>query len=372
MSKFIPASMSHPGALIREEVEGRGWALSDLATIMGRPLQVISDIVNGKRGITAITAKELGVALGTGPELWVNLQSMWELSQTEDADSKIEERVAIYNLAPVREMERRGWIKKTKTPEDLTDELAKHYGVRSLNDVPQFAAAARAAVSGERSELTPEQWAWCCRAKNVASLVHTEKYSASSLRECVKELRVLAAASEPEELRQVPRLLSEAGVRLVIVEHLKRTRMDGAALTHPGTPPIVSLSLRYGQVDKFWHTLMHEIAHIIHNDGMSADSDLSKRGANVDEVEARANTTAANWLVPPEEMASFIRRTTMAYTTRKIINFARRIGVHPAIVTGQLKFKGELQWSQFTKLHVDVRDAVRQCNVSDGWGESAL
>lgn len=369
MSQITPANISHPGALIREEIEGREWSLSDLAKIMGRPLQVVSDIVNGKKSITPATAKELGEALGTGPEVWSNLQAMWELSNTAAPSSDIRERAAIYEMAPVREMERRRWIKKSRNPEELARELAGHFGVGKLDEIPKFAAAARASVSGERSELTPEQWAWCCRAMRVSTLVHADKFTINALRECVGKLRKLVA--EPEEIRLVPRLLAEAGVRLVIVEHLSRTRMDGAALTRTESQPVIALSLRYGQIDKFWHDLLHEAAHIINNDGISVDSDLHTLGTHIDETEARANRMASEWLVPAEEMNSFIRRTTMAYTTRKIENFAARVGVHPAIVVGQLKFRKELEWSQFTKVHIDVRPLVRQSNISDGWGEPA-
>lgn len=99
MSNIIPPNLSHPGALVREEVEGRGWSLSDLAKIMGRPLQAVSEIVNGKKAITATTAKELGEALGTGAEFWIRLQAMWELSHAAEPSSAIRE----WHLTP------RGW-----------------------------------------------------------------------------------------------------------------------------------------------------------------------------------------------------------------------------------------------------------------------
>ena len=89
---FKPAEVFHPGEYIRDELEAKGWTQEQFAKVMGRPLQAINEIVNGKKAITAQTAKELGLALGTGPDFWMNLQSYYELHSTPEADPEIEKR----------------------------------------------------------------------------------------------------------------------------------------------------------------------------------------------------------------------------------------------------------------------------------------
>lgn len=76
----------HPGDFLTEELEERGASQSDLARHIGVEPGVINLICNGKRGISAVMAKKLAVALGTSPELWMNLQSSFDLSQAEDPD----------------------------------------------------------------------------------------------------------------------------------------------------------------------------------------------------------------------------------------------------------------------------------------------
>lgn len=56
-----------------------------LAEHVGIPIQRINQIVRGKRGITAETAWLLGQALGTTPELWLNLQTLYDLTQARPA-----------------------------------------------------------------------------------------------------------------------------------------------------------------------------------------------------------------------------------------------------------------------------------------------
>lgn len=77
-----PAEAFPPGDLVREELEARGWTQGDLARLIGRPIQLVNQIVNGRKAITAQTAVELAEAFGTSPQVWMNLQATWALSKT--------------------------------------------------------------------------------------------------------------------------------------------------------------------------------------------------------------------------------------------------------------------------------------------------
>src|SRR5262245_5865210 len=81
-----------PGEFIREELEARRWTQADFARVLGRPLQAVNEIIHGRKRITAKTAKEIGAAFGTGPELWLNLESRWQLARAPEPDPQIERR----------------------------------------------------------------------------------------------------------------------------------------------------------------------------------------------------------------------------------------------------------------------------------------
>jgi HTH-type transcriptional regulator/antitoxin HigA len=89
---FRPAESFHPGIYIREELEARNWLQSDFAKIIGRPLQAVNEMINGKKRITAETALAIGAAFGTGPEVWINLQSAYDLHMAGEADPAIAQR----------------------------------------------------------------------------------------------------------------------------------------------------------------------------------------------------------------------------------------------------------------------------------------
>ena len=69
----------HPGEFLADELEAIEITATELSRQIDVPPNRISQIVRGKRDITADTALRLGRFFGTGPELWMNLQKSYEL-----------------------------------------------------------------------------------------------------------------------------------------------------------------------------------------------------------------------------------------------------------------------------------------------------
>lgn len=73
----------HPGEILAEELQELGINASKLAQELHIPSNRISQIISGKRAITADTALRLGQYFGTGAEVWLNLQKSYELRLAE-------------------------------------------------------------------------------------------------------------------------------------------------------------------------------------------------------------------------------------------------------------------------------------------------
>jgi addiction module HigA family antidote len=72
--------MSSPGRILEEEFLGPlGMSQQQLARAIGNPESFVSEIINGKRTITADAAEVLAEALGTTPEFWLRLQTTFDL-----------------------------------------------------------------------------------------------------------------------------------------------------------------------------------------------------------------------------------------------------------------------------------------------------
>ena len=75
---------THPGVILREKfLVPLGVTQVDFAAHIGVPLQRVSEIVRGKRGVSAETAWLFSAALGTTPEFWINLQAQHDLAASK-------------------------------------------------------------------------------------------------------------------------------------------------------------------------------------------------------------------------------------------------------------------------------------------------
>jgi len=72
----------HPGEVLREELNEIGMSANALSRALGVPANRISAILNEQRSITGDTALRLAKYFGTTPELWMNLQTTYDLRKT--------------------------------------------------------------------------------------------------------------------------------------------------------------------------------------------------------------------------------------------------------------------------------------------------
>lgn len=372
MSTRFPAELFPPGEHIEEELDARGWSKGDLADVMGRPAQLVSGIISGRRSITLETAEDLAAAFGTSAEFWINLDTSYRLwknriDNPDDDRNSVRKKAAIYEYAPVNEMIRRKWIPDVKGDVGrLEREICGYLGTLRVGETPQVDLVARKTAD----ETTIAHIAWYCRARELAKPLKAEKYTDSRREKAIAELRALA--KNAEDIRHVPDVLSRGGIRLVIVEHLQKTKIDGAAFWLDSRSPVIVMSMRHGRIDYFWHTLGHELGHISAKDGGAIDVDLvgGTCDAVVTEREQLADAYASEMLVPQDRLVRFITRKGKYFSKESIIGFAEVIGVHPGIVVGQLQYRGAIKWTHSREMLVSVRDEITESALTDGWGHT--
>ena len=78
----------HPGRILKSEFAAIGMSANAVALALRIPANRLTDIINGKRGITADTAMRLGRYFGTSAQMWMNLQTRYELQVASDASSE--------------------------------------------------------------------------------------------------------------------------------------------------------------------------------------------------------------------------------------------------------------------------------------------
>ena len=81
----------HPGEILKDELDELGLSANAMALALRIPANRLTEIINGKRGISADTAMRLARYFGTSAQIWMNLQSHYELEVAED---DLAERIA--------------------------------------------------------------------------------------------------------------------------------------------------------------------------------------------------------------------------------------------------------------------------------------
>lgn len=371
MTERRPAEVFHPGEYLLDMLNERGWTQTEFAEIIGRPLQLVNGIVNKKKGITPETAHEIAAALGTSAKLWMNLDSAYNLWKSDKDLSSIKKHAKLRSHFAIREMILRGWLQPTENVEILESQAFRFYEIQSLDERPKLSFnVATKRSSSETEEINPLQLAWLYRVKHIATTMQIPNYSPSKLKKVLSNLKELRNA--PEQTRHVPELLEQSGVRFVIVEPISSSKIDGACFWLDNNSPVLGMTLRFDRIDNFWFVLRHEIEHILNEDGKSGvvlDSDIfsSQDNNDLSDQEKLANNSAAEFCVSQKQLSNFIDRYDPYYSRKIVLGFAKRQGVHPGLIVGQLQWKTK-RYDLFRNMLVPIRDNVTSVSMTDGYG----
>jgi len=179
----------------------------------------------------------------------------------------------------------------------------------------------------------------------------------------------------PEDTAGVANVLSEVGVRLLVVEGLPGLKLDGVCFWLDDTP-VIAMTMRFDRIDNFWFVLRHEIEHVLRADAKGLDIkqvtpdsiDTTMKLETHTDSESIANEAASDFCVPNAALSGFIASKPSRFSGVKVATFASTIQVHPGLMVGQLQHRGELPYQNLRRHLVKVRDYVIETTTTDGWG----
>lgn len=366
-----------PGHLIQDLLADRGWTQSVLSIVLGIDKTAISKILAAKRPVDASLALALGDVFGVDPKQFLDIQQTLDLAEArlkERPDPQRATRAQMFGDLPIAEMIKRGWLNVDSTRDipALERALISFFQSDSVDSVFHHAAKKTDAAS----DVTLVQLAWLHRVQKIAREMLVGKFSNESLEAAIGKLSRLLSA--PSEIRHVPRILAEAGVRYLIVESLPGAKIDGVCFWLNDSSPVIAMSLRHDRIDNFWFVLRHEIEHVKRGHGRVAaildselEGDRAGTGESISEEERVANQAAAEFCVPAKQIKAFVERKAPFFAERDLIGFARTIQVHPGLIAGQLQHMTK-SYNRFRNHLVKIREvATTPGTMVDGWGTVA-
>jgi HTH-type transcriptional regulator/antitoxin HigA len=299
----------------------------------------------------------------------LNLESGFQLSKVEPAPDRIAREARLRERFPIKEMMKRGWLQPSPNFEVIEQAAYRFFGISSIEEAPALGTAFR---RNPKKELSNMQLAWLFRVKQIATALQTPEFSEAGLRAAIPRLEALM--TEPEEIRHVPRVLTECGVRFVIVEPMVGSDIQGVCFwVGQNRTPVIGLTMKYDRIDNFWFNLRHEIEHVLRGDGkeypMIDENPLELDQAEDRDAEICANTAAAEFCAPQKMVKDFILRHDPIYSETALTGFARIIRRHPGIVAGQVQNLTQ-RHDIYRKHLIRIRACITSTALTDGFGKS--
>ncbi len=346
-SQVRPARKFGPGYFIREQMELREWTQQELAEITGFTQKHISELLNDKTPLSFDMARILGEVFDTSASYWLNLDQayrLWLQQKPTEKEKAADLRAMIYERMPIKDMQKKGWLRKTTSLDGLKKAVLEFWEKSKLdfsdldqNLLPYLTRKSEAYNTFNASYALT----WYHQARKVAQTIPAPTYRREQLEKLTAELH--RYTPNESDIAVFLEKLHDTGVKFFVLPHLEKTYLDGAAFFSNGNPTVVYTG-RHKRLDHFWFTIAHELAHVL----LHLNEEMPFILDNLEENDRSAMETEANALAAAmlkhTEIYESLQQDLHYLSTNKVEECAATYGVHPAIVIGKLAHEGKVHY----------------------------
>lgn len=361
LNKFRAAKKFGPGYFIREQIELREWTQEDLATVMGVTIKHVNRILKDKQPLTLEMARILGEVFNTSAQYWINLDTGYRLWLQQEKTLKEKEadiKAIIYERMPVNDMIKKGWLPDHTSVKELEKNVLDFWKWKKLDFaildkqwLPYLSRKSEAFNQFNASYALT----WYQMARNVSGEKKVRSYSKQKLSELYKTLHEYTI--KHNGINKFLAELSTCGVIFLVLPHLQKTYLDGAAFLLGSTPVIVYTG-RYKRIDNFWFTIAHEIAHVLKHLNKETPFILDNlKECERNQIEDEANELAAEKLKHPE-ILEYLNPYLNYLPTTKVEECAAEYNVHPSIIIGKLAHDNIISYRNQTLYNDNVLNHI--------------
>ena len=336
-NRYAPDFISPPGETLAEILEERNMSQSELAQRMGRPKKTINEIIKGKAEITIDTALQIELVLGTPARFWIERERLYrEYLARKNENQRLKGYLGWLKKIPYRQMTKLGWLKFYEDKIEQLRESLIFFAVVSPEQWEEIWGRNLSIDFRKSQAFESDQGAitaWLRQGEIEASKINCADYNELKFRDVLQQIRLLTVKSIKVFQPQMIDLCAAAGVALVFVPELPKTRVHGATRWLGSQKALIQLSDRYKTNDHFWFSFFHEAGHIV----LHGKRILFLEGQDIQDKikEKEADIFAANLLINSRDWQRFIANNCLS---KKAINqFAEQQGIHPGIIVGRLQ-----------------------------------
>ena len=328
----------HPGETIKEILEERQMNQEELAIRTGFSPKHISEVINGKKGISTSLARSLEYVFGIPTSFWINLQGIYEKEMLEYKEQKEIDENEINIVKSLKELikyaENLKIMTKTKNIIEQIIELRNICNVNNLtyiNNLFTSKIAFRKSQTVDTNVYILYVWLRICELAAQKNNIENE-YDEKKLRDNLKSIKRCMFLDINDAIKELKRIFGECGIIFQVVKNFTGAPVQGF-IKKIDNKIILSMTIRRAFADEFWFTLFHEIGHLLNGDITSTQFiDFSESKSD---MEDNADEFARNNLLNEEAYIKFINTNDL--TESSIIKFAKEQEVQPFIVVGRIQ-----------------------------------
>lgn len=337
-----------PSKTITRALQRKKWTALEFSAAAHLDADRLLSVLNDAAPIWPELAASLEKHVGGSSSFWLNREQLYRESLRQD--SRRELGAFLSEVLPLKEMKSFGWLKAFDCGDGDSAAAARFFDVSDTSHFVVRYGSLDESLSFRKSEafelkLGPLA-AWFRAAELEASGLMCQPWCKSAAVSAIPEIRALSQEKEPEEF--IPRLrsiCSSVGIAICVVRGPKGCPVSGATKFLSDEKAMIALSFRYLSDDQFWFSVLHELGHLILHEKERVFIESS--GIPADQKEIEANKFAKDVLVPEEARLDFEKLAANKYD---VVRFARKVGISPGLVVGQLQHAGKIRRNQLNFL----------------------
>jgi len=339
---FAPNWISSPGETIADLLRAKELSVSQFARLVDCSEAFANELLFGVASIDGATATKLKSALGGSTSFWMAREAQYRgnidrLHTVQDDDKK-----AWIRAFPLKDMVQNGWTEPAKTLQEKYEVVLRYFNVPTVQAWRKKYRSELSVVSFRTSPSIPSRpesvVAWLRQGEIQGNQIECSRWNKENFISALTKIRSLTRTKRPADFIPILReLCASCGVALAIVRTPEGCRASGATRFLSSEKALIQLSFRFLSDDQFWFTFFHEAGHLILH---SEDALFLEDGSETTSDEERqANEFAAETLIP-REYDNLLSQIPLQ--AKEVLRFARKIGVSPGIVVGQLQHRRRL------------------------------
>ena len=350
--QYKPQSFTHPGMTLREKLEETQMGSKEFAVRTGKPEKTITGILNGNSSITPEMAVKFEKVLKIPAHFWLNYQAKYnEYIARVKNEEEIQRAIGWARFFPYAAMAKLGWIKQTRIIEEKVEALLDFFGVSSKSAWEDYYFNKELKVNFRISlKHSSEAFAistWLRKGElDAVKLQDIPEYNSEKFRSSLEKIKSVMAEHPDDFFQKLQKTCMESGVKVIFTPCLPKAPIHGST-RWIGSNPVIQLSARYRTNDHFWFTFFHEVAHILKHGKKFISIENVHYDDEDEEKEREANNFAIEMTFSNKDEIELLKDAPI--TEGKIINFAKKINTHPAMIIGRFHHKKLFHYSKGRK-----------------------